>query len=94
VSLAAGSPIRRPFPPERRIAALAEEGRRLTRRGNLNPVRYRSFPRVVKRARHNSYRVKKPGDVGARHHAAPQIDLPNLKAAPTPSNPANLQLAA
>ena len=32
---------------------------------NLNPPRrHRTYPRVVKRARHNSYRVKKPADKG------------------------------
>jgi len=37
----------------------------ITRRRNLNPRRRnRSYPRVVKRARHNSYRVKRPGDTG------------------------------
>jgi hypothetical protein len=32
----------------------------------------------VKRARHNSYRVKKPGDTGARHDGPPTIVLVNL----------------
>ena len=40
----------------------------ITRTRNLNPPRRdRTYPRVVKRARHNSYRVKKPGDHGTRH---------------------------
>jgi hypothetical protein len=40
----------------------------ITRPGNLNPRRrHRTYPRVVKRGRHNSYRVKKPGDTGTRH---------------------------
>ena len=35
---------------------------------NLNPGRrHRTYPRVVKRARHNSYRVKKPADKGTHH---------------------------
>ena len=34
----------------------------------LNPGRrHRTYPRVVKRARHNSYRVKKPANKGTRH---------------------------
>jgi hypothetical protein len=33
---------------------------------------------VVKRARHNSYRVKRPGDTGVGHPDPPQIDLVNL----------------
>ena len=45
---------------------------------HLNKRRDRSYPRVVKRARHNSYRVKKPGDHGTRHHAPPTITLVNL----------------
>jgi hypothetical protein len=49
---------------------------------------------VVKRARHNSYRVKKPSDVGVRRNGPPQIDLPNLKTTSASSNPVNLQLAA
>lgn len=41
---------------------------RIVRRRNLNPARrHRSYPRVVKRARHNHYRVKKPTDTGTRH---------------------------
>ena len=58
----------------------------LTRKKNLNPRRrHRSYPRVVKRARHNAYRVKKPGDRGTRHHGPPTIRL---------VSPLKLQLAA
>lgn len=35
------------------------------------PRRHRSYPRRVKRGYHNSYRVKRPGDVAVRHHRAP-----------------------
>jgi hypothetical protein len=52
---------------------------------HLNRRRERSYPRVVKRGRHNSYRVKKPGDHGTRHHAPPTIKL---------ANPVNPHLAA
>jgi hypothetical protein len=46
---------------------------------NLNPARrHRSYPRVVRRARHNSYRVKRPRDTGIRHHGPPTIRLVNL----------------
>jgi hypothetical protein len=38
---------------------------------HLNKRRERSYPRVVKRARHNSYRVKKPGHHGNRRDAPP-----------------------
>jgi hypothetical protein len=54
----------------------------ITRKRNLNPRRrHRSYPRVVKRARHNSYRVRKPGDNGTRHNGPPTILLANQPAA-------------
>ena len=46
---------------------------------HLNKRRERSYPRVVKRMRHNSYRVKKPGDRSTRHDSPPTITLVNLK---------------
>jgi hypothetical protein len=51
----------------------------ITRKKNLNPRRQRSYPRVVKRARHNSYRVKRPADTGARHTTPPTIHLVNAR---------------
>lgn len=58
----------------------------ITSRKNLNPRRrHRSYPRVVKRGRHNAYRVKKPGDHGTRHQGPPAIRL---------ANPVNPQVAA
>ena len=50
----------------------------ITRENNLNTRRQRSYPRVVKRARHNHYGVKKPGDHGTRHDSPPTIQLANL----------------
>ncbi|HEY6312461.1 MAG TPA: hypothetical protein VIY52_16895 [Streptosporangiaceae bacterium] len=44
---------------------------------HLNKRRERSYPRVVKRARHNSYRVKKRGQHGTRHDAPATIKLLN-----------------
>jgi len=41
------------------------------------PARHRSYPRVVKRARHNCYRVKKPADTGLRHGGPATIRLAN-----------------
>ena len=41
----------------------------------LNTRRERSYPRVVKRARHNSYRIKKPGQRAIRHDAPATIGL-------------------
>jgi hypothetical protein len=52
----------------------------ITRGSNLNPPRRdRTCPRVVKRARHNSYRVKRPGDHGIRHDGPPAIRLVSLR---------------
>jgi hypothetical protein len=50
----------------------------ITGNRHLNKRRDRSYPRVVKRARHNFYRVKKPGDHGSRHDSPPTIQLANL----------------
>lgn len=48
----------------------------ITRSKHLNPRRrHRTYPRVIKRARHNAYRVKKPGDTGTRHNGPPTIRL-------------------
>src|ERR1022692_4956356 len=53
----------------------------LTSPRNLNPARrHRSYPRVVRRARHNSYRVKRPRDTGTRYPGPPAIKLVNLPA--------------
>ena len=50
----------------------------ITRKKHLNPKRRdRTYPRVVKRARHNSYRVKRPGDHGTRHVGPATIRLVN-----------------
>jgi hypothetical protein len=52
----------------------------ITRKRNLNPARRnRTYPRVIKRARHNSYRVKRPSDHGTRHTGPPTIRLVNLR---------------
>jgi hypothetical protein len=48
----------------------------ITRSRHLNPRRrHRSCPRVVKRARHNTYRVKRPGDTCTRHDGPATIQL-------------------
>ena len=57
----------------------------ITSRRHLTSRRHRTYPRVVKRGRHNSYRVKQPGDHGTRHPAPPTIRL---------TSTANPQLAA
>jgi hypothetical protein len=52
----------------------------ITRTRNLNPKRrQRTYPRAIKRARHNSYRVRRPGDHGTRHPGPPAIRLVNLR---------------
>ena len=48
----------------------------ITTRRNLNPQRrHRTYPRVIKRARHNSYRVKTRTDIGTRHARPPTITI-------------------
>jgi hypothetical protein len=50
----------------------------ITAPGNLSQRRERTYPRVIKRGRHNAYRVKKPGDHGTQHESPPAITLVNL----------------
>ncbi len=51
----------------------------ITRKPALNPQRrHRAYPRVIKRARHNSYRVKRPSDQAIRYTGPPTITLANL----------------
>jgi hypothetical protein len=45
---------------------------------HLNTRRERTYPRAVKRRRHNAYRGKEPRDHGTRHPAPPTITLVNL----------------
>ena len=50
----------------------------IAQRQHLNPPRrHRTYPRVIKRGRHNFYRVKKPGDTGTRHDGPATIQLAN-----------------
>jgi hypothetical protein len=49
----------------------------ITDRQQLNERRERSYPRVVKRARHNHYPVKESGQHGTRHDAPATIKLAN-----------------
>ena len=74
---AAGSPTRL-FPPDQRRRILGQVAADITCRQSLNQRRDRTYPRVVKRPRHNSYHVKRPGDHGQRHSAPPAISLVNL----------------
>jgi hypothetical protein len=48
----------------------------------LNPLRrMRTCPRVIRRARHNSYRVKRPDDTSITHTRPPTIKIEGLPAA-------------
>lgn len=58
------------IPPEDWHAHLPRFHAEITR--GLNPPRrHRTCPRVVKRARHNSYRVKKPDEPASTRHPGP-----------------------
>jgi hypothetical protein len=48
----------------------------ITTHRNLNPQRrHRTYPRVVKRIRHNQYRTKRAHDTGIRHTGPAMITL-------------------
>ena len=56
----------------------------ITRNRDLNPPRrHRTYPRAIKRGRHNDYRVKRPGD----HGTPPTIHLLGPKPQGPPWNP-------
>jgi hypothetical protein len=75
----AGPPTRRPSPPEHQERILATVMADITRNKHLNPERrHRTYPRVIKRARHNSYRAGRPGDHGTRHSGPATIKLDGL----------------
>lgn len=61
-------------PPNRQRDGVMAE---ITSLKHLNRREERSYPRVVKRARRNSYPVKKPGQHGTRHDASAAIKLLN-----------------
>ena len=66
------------FPPDQPGTALDQVTADITAPRNLGRRRQRSYPRVIKRGRHNAYRVKKPTDHGTRHASPPTITLVNL----------------
>jgi hypothetical protein len=71
--------IARRAPPEQRQRLHAEIMACITRAQALNPQRrHRTYPKVIKRARHNSYRVKRASDQDIRHTGPPTITLANL----------------
>jgi hypothetical protein len=59
---------------------------------NLSPPRrHRSYPRVVKRARHSRYRIKRPADTGTRHDGPPTIRL--RIPGPRPAQPNKIKIS-
>jgi len=72
-SSAARSPTRRIFPPERRKKVINTTITEILEQ--LNERRHRTYPRVVKRARHNSYRVRQATDIGTKHDGPPTVEL-------------------
>jgi hypothetical protein len=72
--------IRRRFPPDHLTAITAAAFAEMLERLNP-PRRLRNCPRVIKRARHNSYRVKRPGDGSITHTSPPTIKLEGIPAA-------------
>src|SRR5215471_18046052 len=73
-SSAVTSPRRRTFPPEHRKRALTEAIAEINER-RTKGRRNRTTPRVIRRARHNCYIVKKPHHRGTVHHRPPTIHL-------------------
>jgi hypothetical protein len=63
-------PGRRVFPPDQWAEALPKAYEEINRKPNP-PRRHRSCPRAVKRARHNSYRVKKTDEPASIRHDSP-----------------------
>jgi hypothetical protein len=69
----------RSFPPDQQNGARTAIKASIAAKRNINPPhRHRTYPRVVKRARHNSDRVKRTSDQGIRHGGPPTIKLANL----------------
>jgi len=65
------------FPPDQQERALERAIAEITSPHHLNTRRERTYPRAVKRARHNSYPVRKPGQHGTRHETPATIQLVN-----------------
>ena len=65
------------FPPEHQQQLYTDLVGEITPKRHLNPIRHRCNPRVVKRARHNSFPVKREADKGTRHTGPAVIHLAN-----------------
>jgi len=71
---AARSPTKRVFPPDKLATALTETTHEITERLNP-PRRHRTYPRVIKRYRAHSHRIKRATDHGQRHNSPPKIHI-------------------
>jgi hypothetical protein len=71
---AARSRTRRLFPLQRLLAATRAAIKEILERPNPNR-RERSYPRKVKRTRHNSFTMKKPEDKNVSHGSPPTIKI-------------------
>jgi len=69
--------VRTVFPPDHQQQLYTDLVGEITAKRHLNPIRHRSNPRVVKRARHNSFPVKRKADKGTRHAGPAAIRLVN-----------------
>ena len=68
------------FPPEQdRTVPRRDHGRHHQQAEPQPAAPAPDLPRAVKRARHNSYRVKRASDKGTRHAGPPTIKLVNLR---------------
>ncbi|MFE6924857.1 transposase domain-containing protein [Nocardia sp. NPDC057663] len=65
------------FPLDRQTELYREVAALITARRNRNPVRHRSYPRVVKRARHNGFPVKRGHHSGTRYTGPAVVGLAN-----------------
>ena len=66
------------FPPGQQQQLLAAAMADITSPRNLNPARAPLLSPSRRRARHNSYRAKRPDDTGTLYHGPPTIRLVNL----------------
>jgi DDE family transposase/transposase IS4-like protein len=62
------------FPPKRLTTALKETTHEITERPNP-PRRHRTYPRVIKRYRAHSHRIKRPTDHGQLHNGPAKIHI-------------------
>ncbi|CAO5227352.1 transposase [Frankia sp. AgKG'84/4] len=73
-SSAARSPTRRIFTPDHHTHALRETFTEIVERPNP-PRRHRTYPRAIRRGRHNDYRIKRPTDKATQHDHSATLKL-------------------